>query len=349
MLLQEFEKLCGSGESIEFKLPSRKLIVDPRGNYPNYCKFKCLYHDDGTDITVTLNRTDVPKNHGCDVGHPFSVRIFDPNNELVPDFDSKKYTYLGIDGECVPAQTIVGIIDTSVTIIKRSAFAGCIMMRRCIFHDKVEIIEKEAFYGCVALDALFLPSSSIKNIEDRAFAVCCNMKILPIPQDEDNEEVQISDRVLHWYHAFFRPANIESGDETNLLSDSNDRVNRAIASLYHDLPPLYRKCLEINVSTQGIHECIDLHGIPSVAPNTEDYGGMTPLHILALNPHASPGSILTCVEPRMSDVFVKDSWGMTPLDYLIDCNLDFHSMLVTALCTSRESKEEKIHSDSLKT
>ncbi len=74
---------------------------------------------------------------------------------------------------------------------------------------------------------------------------------------------------------------------------------------------------------------------------------MTPMHILALNPHADASSIMTCFEANMGAVLEPYTEGdnhrpsalsgKTPLDYLAEYNVESHLSIVAALCRHREA------------
>ncbi len=74
---------------------------------------------------------------------------------------------------------------------------------------------------------------------------------------------------------------------------------------------------------------------------------MTPMHILALNPHASTGTILTLLHAKMNALFQAYSEedfhglnstleGKSPLDYLSEYDVDSYLSVVAALCKHRE-------------
>ncbi len=242
------------------------------------------------------------------------MRVFDPEIESVPDFDSATYIYLGVDGEQAPDDTNVGIVEQSVRTIKIIAFADCMEMKRCIIHGHVVRIDQFAFWNCRSLEALFLPSS-IRDIEGWAFERCRNIRILPLPLDIDFNQISKIPQycMLHRSDAFFRTTQI---DFVLRRTRTRDQVYEDILDFYRNLNPLYKACLDTNVSTRAIHECVHTYG-REIAFNT-DYDGMTPLHILALNPHANTGCILACFEANMSAALVRDGIGKTPLDTLLE-------------------------------
>ncbi len=63
---------------------------------------------------------------------------------------------------------------------------------------------------------------------------------------------------------------------------------------------------------------------------------MTPMHILALNPHATSGAILTLFHANMGAVFEPYAgYGMsdkTPLDCLMEFNTEAYLGVIAALC-----------------
>ncbi len=204
MFIERFENFCSLGESTQVRLPRRGLILDPRVNDPPYCVFDCQYHDDR--MTVTLTRIDsIPDDGGVHyldlpIGGSFTMRVFDPATEVLPDFNSTTYVYFGIDEEIAPSNTTQVIIHPSIQTIQSDAFIGCENMRRCIMHNNVVNIGKHAFSGCEALDALFLPSS-VKTIGDRAFDDCPNIRILSIPKTIDVQ--QMGEMIIDDCHTLF--------------------------------------------------------------------------------------------------------------------------------------------------
>ena len=67
---------------------------------------------------------------------------------------------------------------------------------------------------------------------------------------------------------------------------------------------------------------------------------MTPLHILAMNPYADSGAILACFGANMNAVFVGDSRGNTPLDYLrVYHDIEDHTLVVASLCNWQQNHQ----------
>ncbi len=332
MIIQTFENLpaCGTRTSVDIKLPHPNLILDPRLNWPRFCRFDCRYHTDGVTVTLTrIGNNPVPGGYVWN-GVSFQMRVYDPKTEVVPRFDTTTYIYLGVDGERAPLDTIVGIIDPNVKMIKESAFCRCKMMRKCIMHGQVHTIQQFAFNHCASLEALFL-SSSLKKIGVGAFLKCENIRILPLPTGIDFRDIE--KEILWSCDTFFSTTQIQ-----NYQYDRHDngQVHKAIIDFYcNNIPSLHKLCLGIDVSTENIHECILQFG--SSVASIVDHDGMIPLHILAMNPHADSGAIMACFGVDMSAAFVGDSRGETPLDYLKEYNFDGYTTVVTSLCMHREA------------
>ncbi len=280
--------------------------------------FNCKYHDD--KITITLTRID---NHSDDqfdhIRGRFSMRLYDPEKEVVPRFDTTTYTYLGLDGERVPYNTVICIIDPSVEIIKGRTFEDCTMLHQCIMHDKVHTIECAAFMDCHSLEALFLPSC-LKCIGGEAFCRCKNIRILPLPPYE-NRKIDLS--FITGCETLSCITKIQNRVPSNPILD--------VINFYsYNIHPLHKECLKIHVSVQAIQDCLHEHGNAVAA--VRDHDGMTPLHILAMNPHATVGVMLSCFKANMDAVFVGDSRGLTPMYYLKEYNHEGYTFMVMSLC-----------------
>ncbi len=267
------------------------------------------------------------------------LRVYDPAREIVPSFNSKTYNYHGLKNERAPRDTVKGFVDESATVIEDYAFADCEDMEVCEMHDNIEEIGMEAFsrcrslkriklsrnlkrigenafLKCESLQAVFVPPS-VEEIEFCAFAECGNMRVLSLPPNMTTEQIR--------YWAFIKCDPIEMHDNI-------------IYSLIRNHPPLHRTCLNTNVTAQAINECIEVHGTDIA--HIRDRNGMKPLHILAMNPHADSSTLFACFKVNMNAVFENDNDDRkksTPLDYLLDYNVDGHLYLIRELCLHREA------------
>ena len=86
--------------------------------------------------------------------------------------DDDVFVYLGGDQE-VPMHTTHAIIDPSVNIVRRWAFANRQQLMSVIFHDGVEIIEEYAFACCESLPSIKL--LGVREIQERAFSNCYDL------------------------------------------------------------------------------------------------------------------------------------------------------------------------------
>jgi len=113
MIIHPFAvRICAIGESMEVQLPRKGLKLDPRANEPHRVRFSIRYHDDG--ITATLTRID-DDHRGRGHGR-FTMRLYDPETEEVPDFTSTIYVYMGLPDERAPNDTTLIIIHSGACI-----------------------------------------------------------------------------------------------------------------------------------------------------------------------------------------------------------------------------------------
>ena len=82
------------------------------------------------------------------------------------------FVYIGGD-QVVPDEITHAIIDPSVNIVRRQAFANRRQLVSVIFHDGVEIVEDEAFQNCRSLPRIKL--TGVKEIGYGAFLDCFNL------------------------------------------------------------------------------------------------------------------------------------------------------------------------------
>mmetsp|Transcript_4261 Transcript_4261/g.4874 ORF Transcript_4261/g.4874 Transcript_4261/m.4874 type:complete len:363 (+) Transcript_4261:62-1150(+) len=343
---------CLIGESVQIELPSPDIVIDPRPNNDGAgrWRFACTYehHDDGFIKIARLTRIDNEFGYG-----PLEFRAYDSTMEVVPLFNTTIYVYFGVDGEKVPSDTTILHIHPSVKVIKKRAFSKRRKIQKCVMHDEVHTIESSAFekcsslmiirlsrglrhigrwtfYGCECLEALFLPSN-IEEIGFEAFFGCTELRILPIPPHINLTVHRMF--LVNACHTLFEIPEIQDYERNEDNTNYNfDMVHQSIIDFHQDLPPLHKVCLDTNVTAQNLYDCIEQHG-PLTASMT-DHDGMTPLHILAMNPHADLASIMACFNMNAQAAFTFDSRGRMPLDYFLlrSHNLNGHNTVVAALC-----------------
>lgn len=330
--------------SLKLKLhPRQNLVVDPRAITLDRdgFRFECSV----IDKTLTINRLDngTPL---CDKGWPdFKVRAYDVETEVVPDFNSKTYTYMGLKDEKAPFDTKIGIVHPSVKTIRSGAFKSCKKMVHCIMGDSVvkiegqafggcrllkvvklsrclEYIAQRAFYDCWSIDALFLPPS-VTYIGRWAFQNCINMRILRLPESLD---VETLGPILRGCRSMLVGVDYEKHQDYL-------NVHKSL-QCHHESKLLYDICQSTSISAEMITSHVEINR-PDDAYKSVYRHALTPLHILAINPHASTGAMLACFEANPSAAFFQDNRRLTPLDYLWKYNRDGAMNLVRALCIYR--------------
>ncbi len=280
------------------------------------------------------------------------------------------YMYRGGNGEKVPSHATSVIIDKSVKIIKQKAFKFHRHLKKCFMHDGVHTIEKDAFFWCMnlktirlsrnlkhigerafcncdSLEALFFPPT-IEKIDSKAFGLCPELRILPLHAPINMDIVEVGEWILfecdNFFNIFCQIQRYQEDDFNRCIN--KEEVHQSIVEFYHNLHPLHKTCLSTDVSESTISASILDNGAASVL--ITDHNGMTPLHILTMNPHADSGAITACFTADMSAIFLTDNRGKTPLDYLGQrLDIDDHTLMVASLCNYRDMMAQKAESSSI--
>eukprot|EP01083_Nonionella_stella_P032298 88396_1 len=265
----------------------------------------------------------------------------------------KLYIYRGLHGENVPREVTHVIVDESVTSIKKEAFSRCRHLVSLIMGNNIKRIERHAFYFCIALqfirlsntleciereafhecrslEALFIPLT-VTMIEPHAFLDCYSLRLLFLPNGIDFSNVG---DVIIYDTAIYRIAKA-AGLVYRLSCDSHHQVN--VWLIHHmDDWPFHRLCYNSSITTKQITSYIGQNGVDS-ALTIEKIHGMTPLHMLAMNPHAPGDAITALLESNVEAVFSLDSELKTPLDYARSYNVGGLVGMIVGLCNRRNS------------
>jgi len=95
--------------------------------------------------------------------------------------------------------------------------------------------------------------------------------------------------------------------------ESNRRVNEWL--LHHmDDAPFHKLCYDSSIATKEINAYLHDNGNGSALQIDANYG-LTPLHMLTMNPNALAESIASLFNSNMQAVFYLDNQEQTPLDY----------------------------------
>jgi len=228
----------------------------------------------------------------------------------------------------------------TVTTIEESAFHGCKNMKVIKLSRSLRWIGKGAFCSCQSMGALFVPLL-VQSIGDFAFMSCEKMRILSLPvaidldkigqrvvaycnemlilnNDNDNGNAHACHRIDYEYGRDINRDRDKRGGKRggsrNLnIVTNNDDVNQWLKHRLDHLP-FFQLCHDPSITTEKIHDYIHRKGKKEALQRDER--GLTPLHILVMNPHANSGAIVACLDAYPNAAFVKDDAGLSPFDIL---------------------------------
>ena len=103
-----------------------------------------------------------------------------------------------------------------------------------------------------------------------------------------------------------------------------------------DGAPFHKLCYDSSITAKQINDYIIENGKGS-ALAVDPHHGMTPLHMLSMNPYAPVSSIIALLNANMAAVFCLDNTDRTPLDYARACNADGLLAMMSALCIHKNS------------
>ncbi len=263
----------------------------------------------------------------------------------------RRYCYRGYKAERIPIDVTHVTIDPGVTTIKKEAFGYCTSMVSVRMGDHVKRIESQAFivctrlkfvqlsrslefigYGafwrCESLVALFLPPT-VMEIGDFAFYDCRSLKVLKFPTGI--QPANIGKNVIDSCQTLFNRTIVRYERNMNgfVTAESDFAVKYWLVALRNDIFPFHAICHETYVSAEMVNEYINRFGNDCVYE--VDCYGMSALHILALNPHASTEAVLSCFDANENAVFDEDDEGYTPIDYARHHNVQGLLALLEAL------------------
>ena len=103
-----------------------------------------------------------------------------------------------------------------------------------------------------------------------------------------------------------------------------------------DAAPFHKLCYDSSVTTKQINEYLAEHGNDS-ALAIDTIHGMTPLHMLSMNPYAPAESIAALLKPDKAAAFCLDNTDKSPLDYVKAYNADGLVAIINTLCIHKDS------------
>ena len=279
----------------------------------------------------------------------------------------KLHIYHGLDGEIVPKDVTHVIVDNSVTVIKKWAFDECTHLVCLIMGDNVKRIEEyalqfccallyirlsktleyiggSAFLCCSSLEALFLPST-VTSIGHGAFFRCGSLRLIILPNDIDLGKVGMHIISGTAIYQIAKASGVEYVTDQEAYEDIVDSVHRVNEWLFHhmDAATLHKICYNSSVTTRHINDYLNEHGNDS-ALAIDTIHGMTPLHMLSVNPHTPADTILTLLKAKISAANVGDNRGKTPLYYALYHNPSAFVRMYCYLCEHTNTIENEIQS-----
>ena len=272
----------------------------------------------------------------------------------------KLYFFQGLAGEIVPKDITHVIIDRKVTVIKwhafrmcrhrlvsiimgdnvkrieMKAFAGCYALRFIRLSKTLEYIGYNAFKYCYSLEALFLPST-VKEIGRQAFSHCRSLRLLILPNDIDLSK---SNEAIIFDTSIFQIAEAAGVEyEWGYTSDVTAlQVNKWLMN-HMDEAPFHKLCYNPSVTASKINAFLNEVDADE-ALEIDPYHGMTPLHMLSMNPHAPADTIAFLFYANMEAAFCVDNQGKTVIDYATEYNVGGLISMINILCNHRSAQYE---------
>jgi hypothetical protein len=232
------------------------------------------------------------------------------------------------------------IMGDNVKRIEYSAFADCFSLRFIRLSKTLEFIGMMAFSSCQSLEALVIPST-LKSIKALAFNECYSLRVMILPRNIDvnnfGEDI-INETIIQQIaeQASYAADEVEEDDEDD-CSEIHCRTDDWIFLISHmDEMPFHKLCYDSSVNTQKINDYINEHGNNS-ALQIEAIHGMSPLHMLSMNPYASVDAISVLFNSNMEAVFRIDNQQKTALDYAREYNVGGMVAMILGLCNNRNS------------
>ena len=236
--------------------------------------------------------------------------------------------------------------------IEEWAFYYCTALRFIQLSKALEYIGRSAFFHCDSLEALFL-SSTVNTIEVYTFNGCDSMKLLILPKGIDLSNVgnvilirstniyQIVETVgvaYEWNDGVSFEVSLLYHGTTN-TTQSRRRMNEWLIWIHHmDEAPFHKLCCNSSITTRQINDYLNENGADA-ARTLDPYHGMTPLHMLSMNPHAPAETIAALLDVDTEVAFCLDNEGKMSLDYARDYNVGELVGMVNGLSKNRHAAD----------
>jgi len=254
--------------------------------------------------------------------------------------------------ESTALETVKIMPSSNITRIENSAFYCCERLRSISIPEKVNYIGNHAFYGCGSLQSIDIPGK-VPSIKYCTFDGCTSLRSISIPETvsfiEEGafchcislQSIHISEGVTFIaFFAFYHCKSLRSiqlSDSVVIGKDAFDEcevLNQRlpIGRNYHqdtvtwlrqrfnDLP-IHQACYRYGYTTSKSNPN---HLSALINENKQsildtDAMGMTALHILCCNPHATAEMVQLMVETDPSVLSLQDATGCTPVELFLIC------------------------------
>ena len=100
----------------------------------------------------------------------------------------------------------------------------------------------------------------------------------------------------------------------SITAQSSRRVNEWLIHHIMDEAPFHKLCYNSSIATKHLKDYLNERGNDS-ALAIDTIHGMTPLHMLSMNPHASADAMTALLDVDMEVVFRLDNQGKISLDH----------------------------------
>jgi len=232
------------------------------------------------------------------------------------------------------------IMGDNVKKIEEAAFFSCGALRFIRLSKTLEYIGDDAFYHCESLEALFLPST-VTWIGRATFSFCQSLRLLILPDGIDLNN--IGEKNIHYtvISQFAENSGVAyeyEEDEHGYERVTEESIRRVNEWVFHhmDEAPFHKLCYNSSITTKHINDYLNEHGNDS-ALAVDTIHGMTPLHMLSMNPHSPSDAIAALLDVNVEVAFCLDNQGKLSLDYARDYNFGGLVALVNGLCNHRNA------------
>jgi hypothetical protein len=218
-------------------------------------------------------------------------------------------------------------IDLSASLY---AFQDCSSLKSISLPKSLKHIPTYAFKDCASLLSIYIPPT-VASIGDGAFSGCLSLSSIIIPQAVQDIGASTF-RNCRTLLAAFQRSSFYNPDDLNIYDD----FIAFLKNRYHELP-LHEQCYnypngntslkQIKLSIIG-HKDINSGFVPKKIIKTNDGFGISPLHVLALNPNSNMKvmkNVLSSFHPAQQSILLKEMNTLqngvtfTPLELYLQC------------------------------